>query len=85
MAALGWALPRPGRRRVTARTLLAQDAHSGSWVGRWGGGEPAGSVVGGWVVQKQLLTLFGACCFRGRFGALLAPPRGGAILARARA
>ena len=38
-----WAGRYPGQVGgvVTARALLA---HSGSWVGGWGGGEPAGSV-----------------------------------------
>ena len=34
---------------VTRRALLS---HIGSWLGVCGGGEPAGSVVEGWVVGR---------------------------------
>ena len=53
-----WAGRYPGQvgAGVTARALLA---HSGSWLGGWGGGEPAGSVAGGWL--QELLPTINIC------------------------
>ena len=54
-----WAGRYPGQvgAGVTARALLA---HSGSWVGGWGGVEPAGSVAGaGRRVELAALALAG--------------------------